>query len=175
MDQARGSRKRKSTHRVRYHRNVLASLKDQEHEVQSRMEKESNVPVNINVITGEDASKNQQLPTNMTIRLWALKHNITRNALTELLKILISIGLTWLPSDARTLLETPQNNQLEDLANGKFWYNGIQTNLRRIFRTLSTNINILLNFNIDGIPLFNSAKHEFWPILANVHGMRNIA
>lgn len=27
-----------------------------------------------------------------------------------------NIGLTWLPSDARTLLETPQNNQLENIA-----------------------------------------------------------
>lgn len=101
-----------------------------------------------------------------------LQHNITRNALCDLLKILISFGLTWLPSDARTLLETPRNVEIIDAANGKLWYSGLENNLRKIFRTLSNDIELILNFNVDGIPLYNSAKKEFWPILTNAHSMK---
>lgn len=116
----------------------------------------------------QNSAENAQPSIEMKLRLWALKHNITRIAMTELLKILISIGLNYLPSDPRTLLETPQSIQLESLANGKVWYCGIEKNLCRIFNSMKKDIEISLDFNFDGIPLFNSAKHEFWPILANI-------
>lgn len=107
-------------------------------------------------------------PAETKLRIWAIKHNITRRALSDLLKILISIGLNWLPSDGRTLLETPQNIELKNVANGKLWYNGIQNNFRQLFKTLDNDLKLELNFNFDGLPLHASTKHEFWPILANI-------
>lgn len=101
---------------------------------------------------------------------WSQRHNITQSALSDLLKILVSIGLNWLPTDARTLVRTPRNIQVDIVANGKMWYQGIETNLRRIFHNLSRSIEIHLNFNIDGLPLFKSSRYEFWPILANING-----
>lgn len=79
--------------------------------------------------------------------------------------------MTYLPSDARTVMRTPKNIEIVEKANGKLWYNGIRINLQKIFEFVNKDIQIQLNFNVDGIPLYNSSKKEFWPILANIHSM----
>lgn len=55
------------------------------------------------------------------IRRWAVKYNISKGAVTDLLKILISVGFIWLPKDSRTLLQTPRNIELTTLTKGKLW------------------------------------------------------
>lgn len=87
-----------------------------------------------------------------------------------LLKILISIGITWLPSDSRALLKTPRIIHLDDCAGGKIWYRGIGHNLKSIFKYSRENFAVSLNFNFDGAALFNSSTWNFWPILANIYG-----
>lgn len=83
---------------------------------------------------------------------------------------MISIGISWLPSDTRSLLKTPRIIHLDDCAGGKLWYRGIGSNLKSIFKHSNENISISLNFNFDGTVLFNSSSWNFWPILANIHG-----
>lgn len=56
------------------------------------------------------------------LRNWALKYNISKQAVSDLLKMLIAIGMTWLPKDSRTLLSTPRQIHLAELTNGKLWY-----------------------------------------------------
>lgn len=153
--------------RMRRFRAISHNLQNQALEIHNRVHSLRNVHS-----IQRNAAENVQPSTEMKLRSWALRHNITRIAMNELLKILISIGLTYLPSDPRTLLETPQSIQLKNLANGNVWYCGIENNLRRIFNTLKEDIEVSLDFNFDGIPLFNSAKHEFWPILANITSNR---
>lgn len=162
MVRANANKLRQPNNRMHRSRRISNSLRNQEIVIRERVQ-------NSNLHHPQNAAEDPQPSTEMKLRLWAVKHNITRIAMSELLKILISIGLTYLPHDPRTLLETPQNIQLHDRANGKVWYCGIENNLRRIFHTLNEDLNVLLNFNIDGIPLFNTAKHEFWPILANIY------
>lgn len=146
--------------RVRRYRSSQSNLVNQERIIQHRSNAE--LP---------NENENEKIyPAEIKLRIWALKHNVTRDALTDLLKILISIGLNWLPSDGRTLLETPQNIEIKEIANGKLWYHGIQNNLQQIFKTLDRNIRLDLNFNFDGLPLHGSTKREFRPILANIHG-----
>lgn len=105
-----------------------------------------------------------------TLRTWALKHRIKQNALTDLLKILKSLGLSWLPNDSRTFLKTPRAVMIRDIAGGKHWYNGISRNISNVFSGLQSDITISLNFNIDGMAPFKSSKKQIWPILANIHG-----
>lgn len=50
-------------------------------------------------------------------------------------------------------------------------YNGIETNLKMLFANTQSNATVNLCFNMDGLPLFNSSKYQFWPILANVFGI----
>lgn len=161
-------RKKKVTAlRVQRHRSILANLANQNAEIENRMRNGHNHP---GPIDAENKESKEEISAEMKIRMWAIKHNITRNALCDLLKILISIGLTWLPSDARTMLKTPQNIKVKNVANGQMWYSGIKNNLCRILKTIDRSIKLELNFNVDGLPLFKSSRHEFWPILANLHG-----
>lgn len=153
----------KKTFRDRVRRGVVSSLTEQERFLQNQAQQVEQFPVAFTNESDESGSAK--------LHVWAVKHNITRNALTELLKILISFGLTWLPSDSRTLLQTPTSTQLVNVANGQLWYSGIEINLRRIFSETKTSLELMLNFNIDGLPIFDSTKNEFWPILANFHSM----
>lgn len=105
-----------------------------------------------------------------SLRSWAVKHTITSRALNDLLIILISNGMNFLPHDSRSLLKTPKSISISNIADGKYWYNGIEKNLSRIFANLSSDSVIQLNFNVDGLPLYKSSKIEFYPILANIHG-----
>lgn len=161
------SRKRiKANLRDSVRRGVRLRLLQQEQTIQRNLQNKKQNPENGSVSEPESLDTE---PASTQLRLWALKHNITRNALSELLTILISFGMTFLPSDPRTLLQTPKHITSVNIANGQLWYNGIENNLRKIFSKLDRNLELVLNFNVDGIPLFDSAKKEFWPILANIH------
>lgn len=99
-------RKRAQTRlRVQRRRRVLAILQSQEHNIQNRIQNAHNT-TNIQPNNNDIAQPHPSARTKF--RIWAIKHNISQNALSDLLKILIGIGLTWLPSDARTLLKTPK-------------------------------------------------------------------
>lgn len=163
------SRKRKreiTKLRVCRHRAIAAGQVIQKTEIENRMKNEEELSSASN--TDRNESKDV-ISAEDRIRLWAIKHNITRNALCELLKILISFGLTWLPADARTLLRTPKTVEIKSRANGKVWYSGIKRNLHQLLRNVNQSISLELNINVDGVPLFKGSRHEFWPILCNVH------
>lgn len=119
-----------------------------------------------------EPKQNQRASFADEIRGWSKKHSISMSAITHLLKILISFGFTWLPSDYRSLLHTPRDIEITQMANGQCWYNGIEHNLRQIFSTLTRDISISLKFNVDGLPLFKSSKQQFWPILASIQGKK---
>lgn len=120
-------------------------------------------------------SEERQLSGREQIRRWALKYNISKCAVSALLKVLISIGLNWLPKDSRSLFQTQRYVELTTLSNGKIWYQGVNQNLDMIFANLKTNMKISLCLNMDGLPLFNSSKYQFWPILARVFGKISLA
>lgn len=115
-------------------------------------------------------TKSQSVDLSNSLRSWAIDYRIQKRALTTLLKILIAFGLTSLPKDSRTLLKTPRFIPIENVADGQYWYNGIENCLKNIFGKLTSNITLKLNFNFDGLPLFKSSPISFWPILANIHG-----
>lgn len=105
------------------------------------------------------------------LRDWVNDYRISKRAVDSLLSILNSFGINSLPKNHRTLLHTPTDIKIDEVANGKFWYNGIEKCLASMFSTIDHDIAISLNFNVDGIPLYNSSKISFWPILASIFGM----
>lgn len=112
-----------------------------------------------------------ELPTLKTkLRDWANTYRISKRALDSLLSILNSSGITSVPKNHRTLLETPLNVGIKEISRGKYWHNGLEKCLRLIFSTLNCDISISLSFNIDGVPLYKSSKISFWPILASIFG-----
>lgn len=151
--------------RVRKHRIKQSLLKERQNFVRDRLQKNINFSSNegMNTMNGKSSLESE-------LREWSKTYNISAGAINSLLKILIVYGFTWLPSDYRSLLETPRNIEILKVANGKFWYNGLTKTIEHIFSNLTRDIVISLKFNVDGLPLFNSSKLQFWSILASIHG-----
>lgn len=70
----------------------------------------------------QEHQENGNMESKERLRRWALEYNISKRAISALLKILISFGMDWLPKDSRTLLSTPRYIQMNNLTNGKIWY-----------------------------------------------------
>lgn len=104
------------------------------------------------------------------LRFWAAKHRISHLAINDLLSILNCTGFNFLPKDSRTLMQTPTAVEIASLENGKLWYRGIRTCLNDVLSKRNRDTVITLDFNFDGMPLFNSSKLQFWPILSAIQG-----
>lgn len=76
-----------------------------------------------------------------------------------------------IPQDPRSLLVTPRTVSIITIGDGQYWHNGLQTCLVKCFSHLESSIDIALNFNIDGLPIHNSSKMQFWPILFSIDRM----
>lgn len=101
---------------------------------------------------------------------WSVKHCVTKRALNDLLSILIVFGFN-LPKDSRTLMKTPVHVDIRELSKGYLWYHGISKYLQLIFQKIcNSNLSIRLDFNFDGVEIFNSSKKCFWPIIASIRG-----
>lgn len=108
------------------------------------------------------------------LRIWAITNNIRHTAINLLLKILKKRTKSCLPLDARTLLETPKDVVLTTLGRGIYWHQGLEVCLKYNLHDINKPLNISLNFNIDGLPIYKSSKNEFWPILFNIYELPTI-
>lgn len=103
------------------------------------------------------------------IRKWAVEKNITQAAVKDLAVILNKRFPDILPNDPRTILNTPRQVHIKSIGQGEYWHNGVIETLKNVVS--NTNVvpeKISLNINMDGLPIFNSSKKEFWPILCNI-------
>ncbi|KAG8197853.1 hypothetical protein JTE90_024254 [Oedothorax gibbosus] len=98
---------------------------------------------------------------------WSSDHSITHVAMNHLLGILIPIYPN-LPKDARTIMQTPRELKLKQLSTGHYYHMGLSNALRKLH--LNETKEILLDFNIDGLPLYKSSNTSFWPILGKISG-----
>lgn len=105
-----------------------------------------------------------------SLRTWANTNTITMRALTALLKILNSFGIKSLPKDCRALMKTPRFVEIVNMANGKYWHNGLKKTLSLAFANLKSNFCIEINISTDGLPLFKGSPISFWPLLFNIQG-----
>lgn len=110
------------------------------------------------------------------LRKWAINYSICQNALKPLLQNLNNFYNAQLPKDPRTLMCTPTKPSLQiiPLSGGLYWHQGLEYCLRSCFATLDKPISIAINFNVDGLPLYNSSRDQFWPILFNIHKMPHV-
>ena len=101
------------------------------------------------------------------LHLWATRNKCKHSAVNEFLGILREQGQN-LPKDARTLLHTPRDVTVESKCGGQYIYFGIESGLLNILSKYPQIANrlpsIQLIVNIDGLPLFHSTNHQFWPI-----------
>ena len=100
------------------------------------------------------------------LQLWGSKFNITNIAMTHLLKIL-SMYFPQLPKDSRTLLKTPKLASVRKMGPGEYCHKGLGNGLKSLVQRnfVPENNAFVLQFNIDGLPLFRSSSRALWPIL----------
>lgn len=91
--------------------------------VLKREQSENEVSSLLNRNDDINSSQTEAVPDKL--KQWAIEFGITRRALSALLKILISAGLWYLPSDSRTLLKTPHTVSIYRYVWGKilaWWF-----------------------------------------------------
>ncbi|XP_065095780.1 uncharacterized protein LOC135717569 [Ochlerotatus camptorhynchus] len=119
-----------------------------------------------------------QMDLSECIRYWALKTNQSHESINLIMEIIRrKTNGKRLPRSARTLLKTSRqaSSEIVEIAGGQYWYQSIKQCLSDFFRFTEQSLNISININIDGIPLFKSSKIQFWPILFNISEMPEIA
>ncbi|XP_052085169.1 uncharacterized protein LOC127722322 [Mytilus californianus] len=102
---------------------------------------------------------------------WATENKTSRDGLNSLLFIFRKYGHR-VPKDSRTLLKTPRHIDINKKCGGDHIYLGIESGILKILtqnaRHFTRNNELLLDFNIDGVPLFKSSNTQFWPILCSL-------
>lgn len=161
------NRKRVKKHRDNEHLKKMHNRKVKEH-----VERMLSLHHNVENVFSHDNNYDEPSEFKDKLRTWVLNHKITRTAVNDLLLILISAGFCFLPKDARTLMSTPTHVPIEILTNGKLWYNGIKTSLENVLMKIKRNIEITLDFSVDGMPISNSSSQQFWPILSAIRGIK---
>lgn len=126
---------------------------------------------------GENAKEKDEAFKDFLIN-WSIKYNIPHNALRPLIQQLRIEFNANLPKDPRTLMMTPKLNtasaEIKNIAGGSYWHQGLETCLRLCLNNIPSSMTIQININIDGIPLYNNGKDQFWPILCNIYDMAHI-
>lgn len=119
-------------------------------------------------ISDKEITKKAELRGNFV--KWALENNITHNALKGIINIINDYtGKPLLPKDPRTILKTPRDVHITEIGeNQYYWHNGLQYCLENLLCNVSKSLTVSLNINMDGLPIYKSARDELWPILFNI-------
>lgn len=156
--------------RVRMHRERKRMKISRQQSVNLRLiQNDTHNTINNNDSAESSTASSPSLRTDL--QDWANYHRISKRAVDGLLGILNSHGINSLPKNNRTLLKTPVNLEIIEIAGGELWYNGLEKSIKQIFLQIDRDVTISLNINIDGLPLYKSSKITFWPILASIFGM----
>ena len=97
---------------------------------------------------------------------WAIEEHITQAVLKKL-SILREYDPD-LPKDPRTLLHTGKIGKPRTLLDGQCCHFGIKNGLQSklsIDPPLQSKGELLLQLNVDGLPLYKSTNEQFWPIV----------
>lgn len=111
-----------------------------------------------------------------SLRLWALEDGVM--SMTKLDRLLARLRPVFpnLPVSYKTLLDTPQNIEVVALnSGGEMWYKSIRENLNRMELEIYLQLKgkIVMDVNIDGLPISKSSKIKFWPILGHLAGTKS--
>lgn len=125
----------------------------------------------------DDSDDNDDNGVEALIAAWAVKHNITLSALSDIMQILHPL-IPSLPKDPRTLLKTQTTYDVTELPSGGFYYHlGVKTavvsKITENIAYATDNPHIRMQLNIDGLPLFKSTNGQFWPILGRLENYLN--
>lgn len=133
-----------------------------------------------NFSSDSDSSSDNNENVLTSIKNWAVQHNISHIALSNLLKVLKTNHncFHYFPNDSRTLLKTnvsKQPLQIQTINPGIFYYFGVVNGIKScIGKNIFSDDTIKLHIGIDGLPLTKSTNSQFWPILCCIRNFNSI-
>lgn len=125
---------------------------------------------------GENKNSKTDSPVAMALREWVIEERICYSKVDSLLSKLKPL-ISSLPLSHKTLLKF---KPLDDYKIEKFDKNDVNDTSEFLYCGISKQLQITINpklhedsvlklqFNIDGLPVFQSSSKEFWPILGRV-------
>lgn len=126
-----------------------------------------NESFNDNVIENVLIEYNFDLRSNLAA--WSAECNTPRDHVNKLLKILREAGHAELPNDARSLLKTPRTTEIVLCPPGEYFHYGLEQALTDILSTTTIKENnVIIDINIDGLPISKSTQKSLWPILEKI-------
>jgi len=117
--------------------------------------------INSNNIGSEknNDSDNNNNNLNDDLKRWFLKHRPTRDCAIDLVRILKKKNLDVAPFYTYT---SPKKAEITKIDGGLYLHIGIQNQIIKLLTSIICNENIIIDINIDGIPLFNSSNSQLW-------------
>jgi len=126
-------------------------------------------PVEFNSTPCTDLSLNcsPEIPISNFLSGWAVKYNISHNAVNGLLKGLKTHKcFNYLSVDSRTLIKIPYNTskEIRTVEPGIYHHFGLANGILKHTPPNFDKIQVVVG--IDGLPLSKNSNNQFWPILA---------
>lgn len=140
---------------------------------QSKLDSNSSNSSNSSPSSAKKLNFEGELPIDEFLRNWANEFQVKQNCLNSLLKYL-KTDYPNLPIDSRTLMRTPKSRRIIDIGPGKYVHIGIRNNLESYLNNFEPDRlpkKLLLDFNIDGLPISKSSNSCFWLILCRIVGV----
>ena len=96
------------------------------------------------------------------LHLWVIQHNISHNALRDLLSILKE-QISNLLIDPRTLLKTPENLNILSLSGGQYYHLRLKKALMKLLSEANLEIieEVMIQFNVNDLSLQKSTGNQF--------------
>lgn len=113
------------------------------------------------------------------LKFWGINHQIKRSAFDDLLHVFHKHNVypDQVPKDSRTVIGKMKTVCIEykEQLKGWYWHNSMAFSLKRVLENhIRNNSLISLKINVDGLPIFEHSRMEFWPILVSIHEIREI-
>lgn len=111
------------------------------------------------------------------LRQWARNDGAASMRKLDELLIRLLVVFPNLSKSYKTLLQTPRNIEVSEWEDGSLmWYKSIQKNLDSmdLQEYLRKNGRVVIDVNMDGLPLSKSSSLKFWPILGYLVGTENM-
>lgn len=121
--------------------------------------------------SSSDSDSDDEYSNNLIndLRYWSTENNVPLSTVTKLLLILRKCGHSQLPKVAQTLLKTPNSTEVIEMSPGHYYHFGIKNNVIKLLRTENRFTDLTMDINVDGVPITNSGRHQFWPILGRLN------
>jgi len=112
------------------------------------------------------------------LKLFAVHSQIKNVHLNQLLKLLKKAGFNNLPQDSRSLLQTPRTSfcEISPCLPGEYFHYGLKKAIENQLYGLTyiDETELMLDLNIDGLPIAKSSGTSLWPIFGKlVHSSLN--